>query len=265
MRKKKALIIVLTVLIFLSAAVLGVSAVYRVNAVTVRSSVVSDEAKTEADALQALLQKAYDKQSIFSADQEAAQAIVEDFPYFRITSFKKAYPNRLIVSVSEDAEVYAVPVTGENTYYILSENGTVLGIREDIKNRSDGADNLLIAGLNVTGEKGEHLKGDIDEGFLFSFLGKISAKLEGIRRNVEKIEVVRLASSAEETVFKLCMREGVNIYIRNPASMAFEKQERAVNAYLSLSSEQKLKGMLMISEVNGEVIDVYNPVDGLEN
>ena len=264
MRKKNALVIILTCLLFFSAVTLGVSTVYRVNAVTVNAPVVSEAAKTEADELQARLQAAYDKQSIFTADDTLAKQIVDEFPYFRITNFEKEYPNRLVVSVSEDAEVYAVSVADMSAYYILSANGTVLGIRESLANRSDGADNLLINGLQIeSGEKGELLQGDNDIDFLFAFLGNISDRLEGIRRNVELVEVLRLASAKEETVYKLCMCEGVNVYIRNPYEMAGDKVETAIDKYLSLSPEQKLKGMIMVSDVDGAVICAYSSTDTL--
>ena len=81
MRKRKVLVIVLTALIFLSVSVLGVSTVYRVDNVIVRAPVVSEAAKAEAQALQEKLAKAYDKQSIFSANDELAKEIVAEFPY----------------------------------------------------------------------------------------------------------------------------------------------------------------------------------------
>ena len=263
MRKKNGLVIILTLLIFLSSAVLGVSTVYRVNAVSVRASVVSEEAKAEADALQELLRQAYDKESIFSVNDEKAKSIVENFPYFRITAFEREYPNRLVVAISEDAEVYAVPVSDSDKHYILNESGTILGIREEVANRSDNADNLLILGINATGEKGENLLADLDVDFLFSFLSKTSEMLGGIRRNVARVEVIRKAAAVEETVFKFSMREGVNIYIRNPYENAQEKRERAVNAYMAMSSEQRLKGMLLVSDVDGAVIHAYSAVDTL--
>ena len=92
MRKKNVLVIVLTALIFLSVAVLGVSTVYRVNTVAVRAPVVSEMAKTEAEQLQEKLTAAYDKQSIFSANDELAKEIVSQFPYFNITGFEKNTP-----------------------------------------------------------------------------------------------------------------------------------------------------------------------------
>ena len=59
MRGKKILIILLTLLVFLSVTTLGVSTVFRVEEVTVIAPVVSEEAKAEASDLQNRLQKAY--------------------------------------------------------------------------------------------------------------------------------------------------------------------------------------------------------------
>ncbi len=62
MRGKNLLIIILTVALFLSASVLGVTTVYRVSEVTVNAPVVSEEAKSEAQALQTRLKEAYARQ-----------------------------------------------------------------------------------------------------------------------------------------------------------------------------------------------------------
>lgn len=263
MRKKNVLIIVLTALIFLSVAVLGVSTVYRVNTVAVRAPVVSEAAKAEAEALQEKLTAAYDKQSIFSANDELAKEIVSEFPYFNVTGFEKKYPNRLVVEVKEEAEFYAVEA-GNGQYYILSVDGTVLEIRESYKNRSDNADNLLISGLTATGEKGEPLSGDTCLNNLFPFLKKTSELFGGIRRNIRLVTVLRPASTEEETVFKLTTREGVNIYVRNPSVLLEQKAELAIAQYFELSAAQKLKGMLIVSDLSGEVIYDYHQTDTME-
>lgn len=260
MRKKNVLVIVLTALIFLSVAVLGVSTVYRVNTVAVRAPVVSEMAKTEAEQLQEKLTAAYDKQSIFSANDELAKEIVSQFPYFNITGFEKKYPNRIVVEITEAAEFYACP-NESGSYYILSLGGAVLEIRSDYKNRADGADNLLIEGLTATGEKGEALSGDGCLSTLFPFLEKVSEALGGIRRNILSVKVLRPASSEEETVFKLTTREGVNIYVRNPSVLTDQKAELAVAQYVALSTGQKLKGMLMVSDVSGEIVYDYHQKD----
>ena len=127
MKHKSILVIILTVLVFLSAPVLGVSSVYQVEEVTVRTSLVSEAAQAEAEALQKRLLEVYERKSTLFLEQTEAVDVMEEFPYFRMLSFEKSYPNRIIISVSEDAEVYAVPTLSvENEYYILGEDGTVL-------------------------------------------------------------------------------------------------------------------------------------------
>ena len=259
MKKKNVLIVILTTLIFLSGVLLGVANVYRINAVCVSAPLISDEAKAEVDELQTRLQAAYHNESIFFAEEAIAEEIVADFPYFRITEFKKSYPNRIVVEVSEDAEVYAVACGGETDgYYILNAEGTVLGIREDYKNRVDSNDNLLITGITATGEKGKPLAGDDILSVLFSTCGEMSNALSGIRRNVMGIEVFRPTSDASETTLIFSMREGVKLYIFNPAAQTAEKARKAIDEYLGLSSEKRLTGMVVVSDgVNGLVAQYF--------
>ena len=77
--RKKFLVILLTAIIFLSGATLGVSTVYRVNEVTVYADTVSMQAKTEAEQLREELLKVYEKQSSFFVDESTALEIVEKF------------------------------------------------------------------------------------------------------------------------------------------------------------------------------------------
>ena len=146
----------------------------------------------------------------------------------------------------------------------MSIDGTVLEIREQYKNRSDNADNLLISGLAATGEKGEALSGDTCLQALFPFLEKVSNLFGGIRRNILSVTVLRPASVEEETVFKLTTREGVNIYVRNPSVLSEQKVELAIEKYTALSAKQKLKGMLIVSDALGEVIYDYHQTDAME-
>lgn len=264
----KVITILLTVLVFLSVATLGVSAVYRVNEVTVSVATVSDEANAEAESLRLRLSNAYAKQSIFFVTQEEADSIVEEFPYFRITGFERAYPNRLIVKIAEDEEVYAVPCGENGKYYILGADGTILGIREDYWNRSDGAQtakNVLITGLSVSGEKGGTLAGDEILNPLLLFCQKAFEVLGGIRRNIATIEVQKLGSSSETVTLKLTTFEGVNIYVRNPSVMPVEKAEKAFNAYMALTDAQRLTGRLAIWDTVDGVKSDYSALDGFEN
>ena len=117
MHKRNVIAIILTALIFIAAALLGVSSVYRVSAVTLDVSVISEAAKGEADELQRKLAERYRDESIFFVEKQEAEEEFAAFPYFRMVSFKKTYPNRLVIQANEDAELFAVD--RGNGYYIL--------------------------------------------------------------------------------------------------------------------------------------------------
>ncbi len=256
-RTKTIWVIVLTVVFFLSMSVLGIASVYRVDSVTLNVSVVSDTAEEEVNRIQSRLEEAYDKKSIFSAEKYDAENVLKDFPYFRLTEFRKSYPNRLIVSVTEDAEVYAV--SNENGgYYILGEDGLILGVRESYSNRLDGAENVLLLGLRVSGEKGSYLDGDESLSSLLSLCDEMSKSLDGIRRNVLAVEVIRKTSSVEDAIYKVTMREGVNLYIGNPTQRTEEKARAAIEKYLSLSDLERLTGTIAVSESDGKLTIAYS-------
>lgn len=257
---KKITVILLTIVLFLSAATLGVATVFRVSTVTVEASMVSSVAQTEAKEIRARLEKAYEKESTLFLDDLAAKEIVKDFPYFRITSFEKAFPNRIVVKISEDAEVYAVPyssgVEEKDGYYLLNAQGEILGWREDYANRFDKEKNLLIKGFEVTPLEGKTLGGDDCYFSALALLQKADGLLDGIRRNITEAELMQ---RTPQTILRLQTREGVELCIVNPQTQTEEKAERVVNAYLSLSDEKRLTGSLVVLDgVNGVVAD-YNP------
>ena len=81
----------------------------------------SEELILNSALLKKQLEEAYHGENALFATSVFAEEIVAKFPYFRITSFEKAYPNRIVVEVTEDAEIFALP-TGEtdDSYYILN-------------------------------------------------------------------------------------------------------------------------------------------------
>ena len=251
MHKRNVIAIILTALIFIAAALIGVSSVYRVSAVTLDVSVISEAAKGEADELQRKLAERYRDESIFFVEKQEAEEEFAAFPYFRMVSFKKTYPNRLVIQASEDAELFAVD--RGNGYYILGGDGTILGVREDAANRSDGADNIVVTGLSAFGEKGELLGGDENISYLLTLCSTVSLQLDGLRSNVLSIEVTKPTSVAKDVSFCLSMREGVKVYVRNPQNLTEKKASAFVSLYLSLKSEERLGGRIEVTD------DALNP------
>ncbi len=256
MRKKNVLIIILTTLIFLSVACLGVVSVYRINFVAVHAPVVSQEAKTEAEELQKRLYEAYANQNVFSVDESVAEEIFQEFPYFRMTSFKKEYPNRIIIEATEDVELFAFE-NGENAYYILGADGTILGMRSTAVNRSDGANNVIVKGIQITGQEGEIASSDACIAWLINLCESISKQLDGIRKNVLSIEVIRPTSSSAQMMFKLQMKEGVVAYVNNPSVFTQEKATKLIEKYRNLTVSQRLRGMIAVTDDTKNVIVDY--------
>ncbi len=218
---KKALTILLTALLFLSAVTLGGTTVFRVSDVAVSVTVVSQEAKTEVTQLKEDLEALYKEKNIFSVQESDMMELMANYPYFRIEEFEKVYPDRIIVTLEEEAEVYAVE-NADGSYYILGATGTVLAERNVLANRLDKAENVCIKGVSVSGEKGGLLSGDACWQSLFVLCKTMDETLGGIRSNVVSVQVL---ARSPETFYLITMREGVQIYVGNPFAMTEERQK----------------------------------------
>ena len=263
--RRKLLIVILTVALFIGATFLGVSATFRVDAVTLNSSEISQPAKAEAEELLERLEDVYVNKSIFRVKKSEADAVLSEFPYFRITSFKRAYPNRVVIDIAEGEEVYALEnADKEGEYYILNSEGTVLGVRADSNNRLDGERNVLLKKYTCSGEKGGKLTGDTALTPTLSICSAIIQRLDGIRGNVCSVEVIARTNTAQGTVLMLQMQEGVELYVYSAANATQEKAEILIDAYLGLSVENRLSGKLMVYEnTEGELKVAYRPEGGL--
>lgn len=264
MVKKNWIIIVLAVVVFLSAALLGVTTVYRIDGVTLETDVYSTEAQQEAEDLQEKLSALYKGENILFANDDAAKEVFEDYPYFRMTEFKKEFPNKIVIEAKEDVETYAV--RGSDGYYILALDGTILGVRDNYTNRSDGNPNVLISGtaLGVSGKKGEKISGDICWESLIKTGEKIATTMDGVRNNLVEISVAKPASNSAEYIFKFKTRETVNLYIRNPLSATEEKAKKLIEFYRDMEDEQRLCGMAVAFDTAEGVKVEYFSNDTLE-
>lgn len=253
---KRIITVVLTAVLFVAAVVLGVNSVYRVTEVGLDINFVSEEAKAEAEELKARLLETYDKRSVFDVAQEDSDAVFAEFSYFRLTAFEKQFPNKIKIEATEDAEVFAV-ASGES-YYILGLDGTILSIRENSLNRSDGKPNVLIEGLEVSGENGKVCEG---EKFtkLLPFLQQFSSCLNGLRSNVVKIEYRVYGGNVEQ--YDFTMREGVKLMLQKAEEFVEEKANLAAQKYLGLKDVELLSGYLYATNSEEKAAVVYYPTE----
>lgn len=256
--RKKTVVILLTALVFIAVAVLGVSTVFRVRSAKVEAEVISQAAMAEVEELQNRLQEAYDKDSTFNVNDKKAKEILEDFPYFRITGFSKSYPDKIILKVTEDAEVFAMQKADSEDYYILGADGMILAIRSQTENRLDGSPNVIVSGegLNVTGEKGEKINGGDNVNAMLDICLVMAEELNGLRDNVVSVQVAKYAPE-----FCIVMREGVKIYIGEPTVMTQEKANAVIEKYLSLTDAQRMKGRIAVTANEGEILISYSEID----
>jgi hypothetical protein len=85
--------------------------------------------------------------------------------------------------------------------------------------------------------------------------------LNGIRRNIVKVEVLG-GNGAENTVMLvLTTREGVKIYVRNPATNTQSKADKAIATYVALTDVERTKGMIAVFDGVESVQSAYTPVD----
>lgn len=245
MRKKTVLTVLLTAVLLIAVAVLTVAAVYRVGAVTLEISTVSEAAKTEAEELQKKLSAQYEKENIFSVDEKRAQSEFEQYPHLRMTSFQKSYPNRLIITAVEDPEVYAL--VSPDGYYILGGDGTLLSTRDAPKNRSDGKDNVLLVGFDLTCERGQ-IPQDADFTFALAFCKVLDERFGGIRSNILSVTLEKPTSDLADAILNVQTKEGVRIAVYNPSNLSKEKAESVVSFYLSMPTVDRLEGKINVAD-----------------
>ncbi len=246
--RKKVLTIVLTAIVYLSAVGLGLSTVFRVRAVSLDASVISDSASEQVQAIREELLSVYEREGTLSVNKSKAEEVLAKYPYFRLKTFKKSYPDTLYIQVVEDSEVYAVQAGEE--YYIVSEEGIVVELRKTPVNRFDNGDNVLVTGLEVSGKRFGELAGDSCWQAALKFCQGMDAALGGIRRNVLSLDVLK---TGPEIFYCVTMREGVKIYIDTPDTLTDEKAKSAVDKYLSLSDSDRTLGYIGVHEIDGTV------------
>lgn len=245
MRKKTLVTVLLTVILFISACVLTVATVYRVSAVTLEISVVSEEAKGEAEELEKAIAAKYKKESIFSVTKRAAKKEFERYPHLRMTGFENSYPNRLIVKGIEDPEVYAVEK--ENGYYILGGDGAVLCERETPLNRSDGKNNVVLKGVTVSCGKGE-IPTDSDFTTAFALCKALDERLDGIRANILTATLEKPTSKPEDAILRLFSKEGVEMVVYHPLQNATLKADALAEYYKNMNTVDRLSGTVFVSD-----------------
>ena len=242
MKKIRIFSVVISVVLFFAVVAFGANRVFSVEEIEIKYTVVSAEGRSDSEALQKKLEKEYVGKSSFFVKKEEVLSAFRNYPYFIVTDFKKVYPNKLTLSVEEKTEKYAFAVTegDRDVYYVADDTGDILRKSEKNENKADGGENVLVTGLKFS-------NGNFTADEYFSVVIRSCEKAEqfagAARSCIESFEIQRDATGA---MMIIETREGVTIYIDNPAVETDKKIEAAIRYYIELEDKDKLFGYITV-------------------
>ncbi len=234
--KKIIITTALSVLLFLAAVAAGLNVIFSVSEVQVTFTAHSEQSREDAAALQTEL-NAFVGESSISLELTEVEEIVKKYPYFRVLSLEKKYPQTIQLAVEEREERYAIAKEGGFTLY--DKEGVLLGEVSENKNRIDGAENIVMTGVEAGTPR-------------FEEAVKICAAMEGqlgdIRMSVREISLTTAAvSDRSNDYFTVVMREGFRVQIYDTADRGEEKATLAAQFYLAeTQAEQIITGEAVV-------------------
>ncbi len=139
--KNKRLLIILSCLAFVAIVALSLNALFTIAEVQTFFSVSSVQGETDAEACEKLFDK-YKGKNLTLFKTSRIERDVAHLPYLKIESVQKKSTNKLIITVSERLEVFAIEKDG--AIYTFDKYGFVLSKKQENVNNADGATNVLI-------------------------------------------------------------------------------------------------------------------------
>lgn len=248
--KKKALITTAVAAVLLLAAIAaGLNAIFTVTHVSAVFHAFSEAGSAEASELREKLDRFVGKSTTF-LDLGDVEAVVEEYPCFRVDSVRKKYPATVQLVVSERRERYCF-LRGENGYAVIDDTGKYLYDIPENVNRA-GGENIVLEGFGISTESG------FAEGKYFPELLAFSSVLEEtlgeIRANILSVTLVTPASDPSNDFLRIKTREGVVIDVGDPAYAPEEKAALALVRYLGLSDENRIFGYITVIGGEGQSI-----------
>lgn len=243
--KKKSLVVIISAVILVCSVLLGANTVFSVAKIEVSYGLVTSQAYGDAQNAQKELEKKYIGKNILFLSEKKVAAEFDGYTYLSVTKIEKKFPDKIILSVTERTEVYALE--GKEIFYMTDAEGEVLRTDSVNENRADGEANFLVSGFKET-------NGDFSKDENFSYAMDVCTladeTLNGIRSSLLSLQVVSPTSDASDTEFVILTREGVRIHIGNPAVLAVEKMQKALERYLGLSDGERTGGNIYALDSN---------------
>lgn len=179
------------------------------------------------------------------SEADISSCLTDD--YF-LESFEKIYPCTINITVQQRREVFAVYDAGNENYSVYDENGKFLRTADNNLNSYDGAPNLILEGI----EYNEDIK---ELASVCAIFKSCTEEASSLRSAVEKVTLKKshtsLCGAGDKIVFDLWC--GISIEIHDYQKLTEEKISKAYKYFRSLSTDQKLKGVIYSFVRDGEI------------
>lgn len=252
--RKRIVVLSVSVLLFFAVILVGVLTVFKVDDVALYYNDSTETGLIYRDEMKEKLDEYCLKKNILFLREPKIIALFSDTKYVNTVSVRKIYPNKIVVYAKEETEVFAVNFGGE--YVMFDEMGNILSTAKENKNRADGHTNILLEGFSFDGEKWLDYQ---ETELAFRAYQILNEELEGARSNLKSISLLKPTSSSKDDFLEIQTQEGVVMQMSAPASKMREKLLKLVSSYRSLSTEEKLFGVIHAFEREGseEILSEY--------
>lgn len=246
--KKKRLLIILSVFVFISILIILSSEVFslakvEINYLTTTSNIV----QTDEDILEAA-NFPYGANVFMLSKGEYVEKIEEINPYIKVVNIETVFPNLLRVHIRERNEVFAIKY-GNNRHLICDEELKILRVSDAYSNTNDNA--ILLTGITIDEadlSAGDFLTVATQQNNLIKTVYKSikqwNTSLVFLRANIE--EVVANSEAIDNVTLK--MRTGVEIIVYDVTEFAGQKFNLAFSVY-EASPENKTSGKISVMKV----------------
>lgn len=255
--KNKRLAIILTILTFLVVVITLSSAIFSLNAITVKFLSTTNILTNQTENIINSGDFSYGRNVLFINKRLSKEKIEVANPYINIIFIETIFPNKLIINCVERNEVYCFKIS-PNTYCYTDENLKVLKTVEGFVNSPNNP--IVVNGVVLSTEQavvGKILEINDDQKSLLNsiFLRCLEWDLSyiNLKANIEQITI----NYERENQISLKMRSGLLIVVKDADIKLYAKMNLAFSIYDENASWQT-SGELEIREVNDKIQGYYS-------
>lgn len=260
--KSKRLIILLSILIFVTVLIVLNSTLFTLQNVSVNWLTTKNTLQNVKD--YELVKGVSKGQSIFLVKKDIiAKDLEKEHPYLRVVSIETKFPNKIVVHTAERQSLYAIKLTNEKDYAVLDENGKVLKIDEYDNIFESNESTLETTPIKIEFKNNLSIKDDdLEEGEFIkinnvaNLLSTLSLSLResGYEPLTSKgvLKSIQVESNGENTDIWLYTWSGLIIKVNNIEGKSTEKLLLGFSVYNTLLNSSKIEYLIDVTYVQNQ-------------